>query len=1016
MSHQSFISIAIAIAIQITLANGVVGEEKLPSRWAIVASGEASQILADLLTVELSSWDKVQLVERGEIRRVLDELKLSLSAAAEDSELANLNRLMQADAILLLSKADERSGIRVRLIETRSSVRLLDILLPASGSESETKAIRWELEQVTDKLEVPDRTRQFIGVATIISEEPGKYLRPYAQSLKKLVETGLHQIPQLVVLERSELRRLTEERDLSGAQLMLRASMVLVEIGVKRYGEASMIATCQLTSPGKVTRHFQIQVESTEILDMRAHLVDAIAQQLQIEKASSKQPPPIEAEALEFDRRCKWFEAAYRPDDAVEMAEAALALENTRERIFKTRHVYEICLHDHKNRDTIHPKLAEYQERILQLKMMSIEFDARNETGFLLRMALRSYMAHPILKDPVWDRQIRSILIRRVNEDLDQLYSNSAKSPRLRSTAILDRLLILKYLTLSNKELIETFIPLFEECVESIEQANIVDDPPRIDGPILKLTQTEHYFMQIAEQLMDVVWLFCNTAEQANTKGEAIPDIADFIDRYANHPQLPVRLAFLHGRTIKRDDEGARAAKLLLEETDRWTPRIHKLQPRIPLSDKYAAPDRNGVWETRIKDSQYAEEYVLNLLKSGVETENTQLIQYHWQLLISFIRSGKITKKDELVSSVLAAYKLFDRQNVETHWLQDNLLAFLTANGVRLADPERNKGGVAWQSYTEKFVQLQTIDPDNQLLRVEEMRTKQGNPLGELLLLWSTRWGKVAIERVGIAGGIPQRIGPEIMGFPGSFNKSWIADAPDHFFYLTEHHGLAVLSKNGGSNQPAIFTEEQGAPSLEILCAAWFGDRLYIGFKDSFASFDPQKGEFTLLASSLSLQPVNPIDGRGSFFIRSIYADEANGRVWMVIQDNTASRDRNGFWCFEPDSNSYEKISKYNIDAFELDEGFYLDLHIPNRWAYVDKRTKAFKQLRQYQDGPSGRFIVIGDHIILDSGALLTPDRQIHLQSIEEQFGRLFLPLNNGFITKYDASQKKLWYFERKSP
>ena len=68
-----------------------------PKRWAIVAADVSAGGLADLLTAELSDWNNVELVERGQIRRVLDELKLNASGLIASERAVEFGKLTAAE-------------------------------------------------------------------------------------------------------------------------------------------------------------------------------------------------------------------------------------------------------------------------------------------------------------------------------------------------------------------------------------------------------------------------------------------------------------------------------------------------------------------------------------------------------------------------------------------------------------------------------------------------------------------------------------------------------------------------------------------------------------------------------------------------------------------------------------------------------------------------------------------------------------------------------------------------------
>jgi len=205
-------------------------------RWAIISGDPKSAALADLLTVELSHWKQVALVERQQITKVLNELELNASGLVAPDQAVRFGQLSRADALLLLAARDEpRSpSVRVQLVEASTSVRLLDLLIPSANFQRELEAILSELRRAESKLAIPEDRRRFIGVLAIHSGEPGGGLKAQCRTLQALVEIRLQQHPQFVVLEREQLQRLTAESNLTGAELKIRSAAWLVEAGVRR--------------------------------------------------------------------------------------------------------------------------------------------------------------------------------------------------------------------------------------------------------------------------------------------------------------------------------------------------------------------------------------------------------------------------------------------------------------------------------------------------------------------------------------------------------------------------------------------------------------------------------------------------------------------------------------------------------------------------------------------------------------------------------------------------------------
>ena len=82
---------------------------------------------------------------------------------------------MDESRIDVLTEDDETGVVRLRLVDTRTSIRLLDVLLPGQDLETQVAAIREELRDASATLEVPADQLRLIGLVPISSGEPGEF-------------------------------------------------------------------------------------------------------------------------------------------------------------------------------------------------------------------------------------------------------------------------------------------------------------------------------------------------------------------------------------------------------------------------------------------------------------------------------------------------------------------------------------------------------------------------------------------------------------------------------------------------------------------------------------------------------------------------------------------------------------------------------------------------------------------------------------------------------------------------
>jgi hypothetical protein len=237
-----------------------------------------------------------------------------------------------------------------------------------------------------------------------------------------------------------------------------------------------------------------------------------------------------------------------------------------------------------------------------------------------------------------------------------------------------------------------------------------------------------------------------------------------------------------------------------------------------------------------------------------------------------------------------------------------------------------------------------------------------------------------------------------------------------------------------------VINEAQGAPASEVFRLAWLNDRLYIAYRDALASFDPKSRSFQLIASSITVEPRNPLDGRGSFFVLGMFSDEVNNCLWLEVQDNVLPRARSGIWKFEPQSNRFEQIHS-GRDWLSWTEGGLLvhlsghptgspsgnadplKLYAGGTWSLLDPRTSRLTALAGYGPSfvppelrvPATKFVKVGEHIIDQHGQLYTPDGKRFQVKSGAKWDRLER-VGSGFVTHFDDRANVLWYIEPKKP
>ena len=242
--HRTLIVLAVGL---MTIGSG--SRASGPARLAII-SGPAAQSssLAELLTVELSTADGVELVERDAIQAVAGELALTKAlGAAAVADRRNLGTALKADTLVCLDDAPDDNGVRVVVCDTRSGARLGAVVVPAAGKN--TPAVAPVVAEYVNGVRgrFPNGVTAVIGLSSFacgnLTHEYDHLGRTYADLLADALTTAR---PGLAVLEIDEARAIAAEQNLAGGTMSrFTPAVVDGEYTVSRNDRDTAIVTLQ---------------------------------------------------------------------------------------------------------------------------------------------------------------------------------------------------------------------------------------------------------------------------------------------------------------------------------------------------------------------------------------------------------------------------------------------------------------------------------------------------------------------------------------------------------------------------------------------------------------------------------------------------------------------------------------------------------------------------------------------------------------------------------------------------
>lgn len=323
-----------------------------PARVALIAD-KASDLykspLVSLLEVELSRKDNIQLLERAEIDKILQEQQLSVAGLLQRQKVVKAGRLLRVDAFLLLSteadkdqKQNRDKLLRVRLVETIHGLRLLDSFEEHGSAKLEdiVKRIIEKVIAAVPKIMLPPNEVIPVGIVDIHRVQLSERYQWLARILPVMLSVRLSKELRIIMLEREDLRILNDEKLLTeGKDAEFWNSAVVIDGYLQRGGTNNDIEMkLRLRrAEDRVMSAFTVPVEPNEpSIAVEKATKDIIQELLNAPPTSSWQP---KQEAQEFFRQGQLLMNHNRNKDAIKMLETAHALQP--DNVFYTGSLFE---------------------------------------------------------------------------------------------------------------------------------------------------------------------------------------------------------------------------------------------------------------------------------------------------------------------------------------------------------------------------------------------------------------------------------------------------------------------------------------------------------------------------------------------------------------------------------------------------------------------------------------------------------------------------------------------------
>jgi hypothetical protein len=291
----------------LVLAMALEAQTNEPVRLALVPETDELASACDVLTAQLSTSGKVQLLERAEVEKVYREQ--GLSAAHRDD--LKLGRILGADGLLLLDvlRTPQATNLTARLVAVKPGVILTEGSFPWPLKDAAlwSDAATAYLDAFLPKLTLLPKDTIPISVVNLRSAIASTDASETERQLKLLTIQRLSQERQLFVLERQKMQLLGEEKELKSNESAFWNGSYLLEgvVDQSGYVKDTITVDVRLTPPkGGAPMQFQVSDSRTNLAELIDRLASKVTGLLQVK--SSAPAWNTAEEASQYYNEAKW--------------------------------------------------------------------------------------------------------------------------------------------------------------------------------------------------------------------------------------------------------------------------------------------------------------------------------------------------------------------------------------------------------------------------------------------------------------------------------------------------------------------------------------------------------------------------------------------------------------------------------------------------------------------------------------------------------------------------------------
>ncbi|MEO8495038.1 MAG: hypothetical protein ABI614_08205 [Planctomycetota bacterium] len=973
----------------------VRGEEPTDGgSWAVIAAdGVLPKSLADLTQAELSVAG-IKLVERERIAAVLDEQHLAASALMEGKQSVRLGRLLAADAIVYIERVSDASEmpVRVRVVETRTGIRLWDRILDGPAG-SLVKSLGQDLPLLRRKVALDEQDRRYVGVLGLIDEQGDVNAQGFARSLQAVLEEDLQRQPNAVVLERAEMHLILNEKDLTGVELQLRNSSLLLAGGIRHQAATKTFEIdVRLSRPdGQILKSLALNAADPMDTLLRKQLVAAI---LSNEVAGGDEVA-LAGEGTQFETRADWLSQHERYEEALDAAYAAAALAPSRQ--------------NHERLSALHAKFCPFEgrrgsQRSEQLRQhdyhqlsndLSHALAAHHHDLTRIQMAIADNVK--VIDDkgfrtddpfwphvPIWPDEPEAVARQRERLDalrdqkFELLRSCCAPDPVQLGKVLIARLALASYFAHDPDEALDEIMNL---------QAEIDRNMANVSGLGWRVYYRRKNAEALARALRGVTglsiiksvgWNTPRPPEELDCRDWDMNGIRERCRSLATHPEPWIRLVYLSRVALLDGEDAIGAAEEAFQQ-------LNNLQGQHygPLASIVDGPI---VW--KLHECGRLEPLVEAMIASAEKTGDTSRLPSWPSGLNNLLRNSERDVRDALLdrASKIRPVSPWPDSGPWSHFDMVRSVVWLV---------KRPHGKISGQYYD--LTNIYSVVDDGEGKFAFRARPQSSPPLEPTRYPLTTRWR----------------------------NMLHIEPTPNGTFCTTQ--GEFYL--DNGTELTQITTPRVSDASR----TRYLDGKLYFVGKEGLGVWDPAAQAARNIASSLRVVPRHQLDGGSRYTIRHVLADPERKCLWFDI----GGPGRDGIWNYSTADGKFQRVIEGPAQLLEMrhQELLYAQSHTAAYWHVFRIATGETEHLQGYRPlTPRVRGIAsaatlqVGAYIINPNGVLYTRDGLQHeppeaattgiIKALPDLPLWLFVdPIENGFrgVNRASDGGYALWDFTLRS-